>query len=90
MRSLLRRGPLAALAIAALLASPAAAHDHHGKRLDKIRHFVVVYQENHSFDNLYGGWEGVDGIADADAAHTTQVEPGRHAVRVPARRTTST
>ena len=73
MRSLLRRGPLAALAIAALLAPPAAARDHHGKRLDKIRHFVVVYQENHSFDNLYGGWEGVDGIADAPGARTTQV-----------------
>ena len=73
VRSLLRRGPLAALAIAALLAPPAAAHGHHGKRLDKIRHFVVVYQENHSFDNLYGGWEGVDGIADAPTARTTQV-----------------
>jgi acid phosphatase len=73
VRSLLRRGPLAALAIAAILAPPAAAHDHHGKRLDKIRHFVVVYQENHSFDNLYGGWEGVDGIAHAPAARTTQV-----------------
>ena len=54
-------------------APPAAAHGHHGKRLDKIRHFVVVYQENHSFDNLYGGWEGVDGIADAPTARTTQV-----------------
>ena len=32
-----------------------------------------MYQENHSFDNLYGGWEGVDGIADAATAHTTQV-----------------
>jgi len=42
-------------------------------KLDKINHIVVIYQENHSFDNLYGGWEGVDGLADADAAHTTQV-----------------
>jgi len=43
------------------------------KELDKIKHIVVIYEENHSFDNLYGGWEGVDGIANADPAHTTQV-----------------
>ena len=36
-------------------------------------HIVVIYEENHSFDNLYGGWEGVNGLANADAAHTTQV-----------------
>jgi phospholipase C len=41
--------------------------------LDRIRHIVVVYEENHSFDNLYGGWEGVEGRYAADAAHTTQV-----------------
>jgi acid phosphatase len=41
--------------------------------LSTIGHIVVVYQENHSFDNLYGGWEGVNGLARADAAHTTQV-----------------
>ena len=71
---------LALLAIAGVgaLASPAAAHGPGGggskaKPLAKINHFVVVYQENHSFDNLYGGWEGVDGLASADAAHTTQV-----------------
>jgi acid phosphatase len=34
----------------------------------------VIYEENHSFDNLYGGWEGVDGLANADAAHTLQVD----------------
>ncbi len=47
-----------------------------GKPLSKIEHIVVVYQENHSFDNLYGGWEGVNGLAGADAAHTTQVGQG--------------
>ena len=29
---------------------------------DRVRHIVVVYLENHSFDNLWGGWPGVDGI----------------------------
>jgi phospholipase C len=48
---------------------------HEGARtaLDRIGHIVVIYDENHSFDNLYGGWEGVEGTAAADAAHTTQV-----------------
>jgi acid phosphatase len=29
--------------------------------LAKMNHIVVIYEENHSFDNLYGGWEGVNG-----------------------------
>ena len=42
--------------------------------LGKINHVVVIYEENHSFDNLYGGWEGVNGLANADTAHMTQVD----------------
>src|SRR5215471_7255907 len=44
--------------------------------LAKIRYIVVIYQENHSFDNLYGGWEGVNGRANAGPAHTIQVGQG--------------
>jgi acid phosphatase len=44
-----------------------------GQKLGKINHIVIIYEENHSFDNLYGGWEGVNGLANADAAHTTQI-----------------
>jgi phospholipase C len=45
-----------------------------------IDHIVVIYQENHSFDNLYGGWgevagQHVTGLADATPAQTTQVAP---------------
>jgi acid phosphatase len=71
-----RRATLLALVGFASLTPPAVASGggHDGaKALGKIRHFVVIYQENHSFDNLYGRWEGVDGIARADAAHTRQV-----------------
>jgi acid phosphatase len=35
------------------------------QKLATIKHFVVIYEENHSFDNLYGGWEGVNGLANA-------------------------
>jgi acid phosphatase len=43
------------------------------RTLSRINHIVVIYEENHSFDNLYGNWEGVNGRANADAAHTLQV-----------------
>jgi acid phosphatase len=44
----------------------------------KIDHIVVIYQENHSFDNLYSGWgevggQRVRGLSDATPAQTTQV-----------------
>jgi acid phosphatase len=42
--------------------------------LSRINHIVVIYQENHSFDNLYGGWEGVNGLASATPERTTQVD----------------
>jgi phospholipase C len=34
---------------------------------------VVIYQENHSFDNLYGRWEGAGGLRHAPRARTIQV-----------------
>src|SRR3954464_4385860 len=43
------------------------------QKLGHVKHIVVIYEENHSFDNLYGGWEGVNGRTKADAAHTTQI-----------------
>jgi len=41
--------------------------------MSDINHIVVIYEENHSFDNLYGGWEGVNGRANATAAESTQL-----------------
>jgi acid phosphatase len=43
------------------------------QKLSKINHIVVIYEENHSFDNLYGGWEGVNGLSQATPARMTQV-----------------
>ena len=53
-------------------------------QLKRIKHIVVIYQENHSFDNLYGGWEGVNGLRDADAAHTIQVNQAGSRLHLPA------
>jgi acid phosphatase len=54
--------------------------------LDHFKHLVVIYEENHSFDNLYGGWGSVNGAevegrATADDAHTTQVSQAGNAYR---------
>src|SRR4029450_686290 len=65
-------------------AAPAAGtspgHGHGGVPLPGVKHLVVIYQENHSFDNLYGSWGRVGGrVLDGTAAavpsggHVTQV-----------------
>src|SRR5438105_1944383 len=66
-------GALAVTLLAVALVSGAGA-SRGNDQLSKINHIVVIYEENHSFDNLYGGWEGVNGRANADASHTTQVD----------------
>jgi phospholipase C len=54
-------------------------HRHHKARLPGgYRHLVVIYEENHSFDNLYGTWgkvsgQQVDDLSHARAARTRQV-----------------
>src|SRR5262245_6584950 len=63
---------LAAVAVAALVVVTAGA-DRGGDRLARINHIVVIYEENHSFDNLYGGWEGVTGRRDAPFTQTNQI-----------------
>ena len=50
-------------------AAPAPGGRGQASRLRGIDHIVVIYEENHSFDNLYGGWEGVDGLATRRRAH---------------------
>jgi phospholipase C len=62
---------MCALSVAVVLASTSTGAT---SPLSTVKHIVVVYEENHSFDNLYGGWEGVNGLQKADVAHTTQVD----------------
>jgi acid phosphatase len=63
---------VAVLAATAIMVAGSAAKNGPSKSLDKIDHIVVIYEENHSFDNLYGGWEGINGLQNA-AGHSTQV-----------------
>ena len=45
-----------------------------GAVLQNIDHFVVIYQENWSFDALYGNFPGANGIASASATSLSQVD----------------
>ena len=80
-RSLRRLLTLATASLMAIAAEPvfvpvqAGTEDDAGG-LAKINHVVVIYEENHSFDNLYGAWEGVNGRANADPAQTIQIGQG--------------
>jgi phospholipase C len=42
--------------------------------INKVKHVVVIYMENHSFDNLYGQFEGADGLAKAKKENITQLD----------------
>src|SRR5881394_1732479 len=75
-RQWMRRTLLTIAALVAVGAFPGAAAartDQAAKRLNRIGHIVVIYEENHSFDNLFGRWEGVRGLDAATASNTKQV-----------------
>ena len=57
------KGSVLLVLVAVLALAPAAVAHDRDSGLRKIDHFVVIYQENHSFDNLYGGWERSTGCA---------------------------
>jgi phospholipase C len=44
-----------------------------GEGLNRLKHIVVIYLENHSFDNLYGEFAGANGLANA-GGHATQLD----------------
>ncbi len=45
-----------------------------GSALDKIKTVVVIYAENRSFDNLYGLFPGANGVSQASALSTLQLD----------------
>jgi phospholipase C len=84
-RNLLVLATSAALLVSGAAVGTAAADPSswwgHGGRTPTINGFknvVVIYEENHSFDNLYGSWgsvngQSVTGLSDAKQINTTQV-----------------
>src|SRR5215216_1773649 len=73
LRRLLVLSLVLLVAVAVVPAGGAAASGGGSDRLSRINHLVVIYQENHSFDNLYGMWEGVNGLRHAPRSRTVQV-----------------
>jgi acid phosphatase len=71
LRTLSLLSLLALVVVTAMGGTPASAGG--AGSLSRVNHIVVIYQENHSFDNLYGRWEGVRGLRDAPRSHTIQV-----------------
>ena len=77
---MLNRSPMlramVAAAIAAYVAAcaslPAGTDD--AAKLQRILHLVVIYAENHSFDNLYGLFPGANGISRATPEQMTQLD----------------
>jgi len=78
------------LAIALVLSGAAEARHARAKPkpapnpLSKIETIVVIYDENRSFDNLYGLFPGADGISNAKPAQSAQVDAnGKPLERLP-------
>jgi phospholipase C len=61
-RARLHLGSLVATMVFAL---PLAGHAAAPKGIDRIEHVIVVYLENHSFDNLFGMFPGANGLANS-------------------------
>src|SRR5258708_19011845 len=55
-----------------LAALPAAAAG-----IDDVKHLIVIYGENRSFDNLYGLFPGADGLANAEKTQTQVDKDGK-------------
>src|SRR5262245_5328822 len=43
-------------------------------RIDRVKHVVVIYAENHSFDNMYGLFPGANGVSRATPEQMTQLD----------------
>lgn len=67
-KRLLSLSGLGALATGLIAPSVFATRASAASPLDAIGHIVVIYQENWSFDSLYGYFPGANGIANAGAA----------------------
>lgn len=66
---------LTAIAAGLLLFSACKKTDHIPQaELNKIKHVVVIYLENHSFDNLYGHFPGANGLNNAPLSKIIQVD----------------
>ena len=71
---------LVAIAAGLMLFSACKKHEFNISQgdLNKIKHVVVIYLENHSFDNLYGQFPGANGLSYAPQSNITQLDSNGH------------
>lgn len=74
MKTMRRGKVLGALGAVVILLSACAAPPAQQAGLERIRNVVVIYAENHSFDNLYGLFPGANGVARATPGQMTQLD----------------
>ncbi len=67
-------GLMGALSLGLTSCSKDATTSSNPTGINKINHVVVIYMENHSFDNLYGEYPGVEGLSNATNAQKTQID----------------
>ena len=77
----MRRRTAAALTALTGLVGPAGAFAAEPAPATPIEHFVVLMQENHSFDNYFGTFPGADGIPPGTCMPIRSSRPGRGCVR---------
>ena len=78
------------LALAVTVLSACASTSARQPGLESIEQIVVIYAENRSFDHLYGGFPGAEGIAQASAEQKTQLDLDGRSLPTDSRNPTST
>jgi len=68
----------AILVLPLLISTQLSAQPGPDPQLRPIKHIIVVYQENWSFDSLYGLFPGANGLANASAASLNQTDRFDH------------
>jgi phospholipase C len=71
------RGLRTGLVALGLLLAAGASLARSASPLDRIDHLIVIFQENWSFDGLYGMFPGANGIANAGATVKQTDREGR-------------
>ena len=66
--------PAALALLASLAACASAPPDPNADKIARLQNIVVIYAENHSFDNLYGLFPGANGVMRATPEQVTQLD----------------
>ena len=81
---LLTIAALALVVVPSAQGDPGAQAAHRKPTIGGYKHLVVIYEENHSFDNLYGRWgtvgrQRVNGL-NKPKAHKNEVDQAGHPI----------